>query len=132
MQKMMWTRIILALVVLGGLAVVSLSYLNPSETAQTASLSPIESAARAQVGRPVSVREEFRKEEAGWVFVCGTVTEADGTDLVLSAELESADFCALRQSDAPDTLTEFDFGSTDMPAMDWLETYSLPATLLNE
>lgn len=129
---MMWTRIILAVVVLGGLAMVSLSYLKPTESEQAAALSPVAQAASDRVGRAVNVEEEFRKEEAGWIFTCGTVTEADGTDLALTEAYESADYCALQKADTPDALTEFDFGSTDMPAMDWLETYSLPPNLLSE
>lgn len=95
----------------------------------------VEDAASRQLNRPVAVKVDLKNEIDGWVFVCGVVTEPDGSDLKIESEgseaaYESDNFCALAKVQGKQELSEFDFGSTDMPAMDWLERYDLSTDIL--
>ncbi|WP_299736715.1 hypothetical protein [uncultured Roseobacter sp.] len=96
----------------------------------------ISEAASRQIDRPVAVKIEMQNQSDDWAFVCGTVTEADGTVLKIGtgaseAAYESDAFCALAKISDMTELSEFDFGSTDMPAMDWLEKYNLDPAILS-
>ncbi|WP_187430852.1 hypothetical protein ROLI_016050 [Roseobacter fucihabitans] len=95
----------------------------------------IENAASGKLERPVAIDVDFRGRFENWRFICGTVTDPDGTPLVvaptgLPAPYENNDFCALLDTKDGGALVEFDFGSTDMPAMDWLERYDLDPAIL--
>lgn len=91
-------------------------------------------AASRQLDRPVAVKIDLQNEIDNWVFICGSVTEVDGKALVpdtTGTRYESDDFCALADTKDADQLAEFDFGSTDMPAMDWLDRYDLDPVIFN-
>lgn len=95
----------------------------------------IQEAASRQLDRPVGLKIDFKNEVEDWIFICGSVTEADGAALKIEtnnveAAYESDAFCALANSQELTQLSEFDFGSTDMPAMDWLERYDLNPDIL--
>jgi hypothetical protein len=71
-----------------------------------------------------------------WRLVCGVPLEPDGTpfDLARSRLADSeygAHFCALaRVGEAGAEIVEFDIGSNDMPAVDWIERHDLPPDIL--
>ena len=82
------------------------------------------------IDRRVAATIDFQREHDGWQFACGTITEADGAPLDIT-DLESDTFCALVDPESPELLTAFDFGSTDMPAIDWMEVHGFPPELLS-
>jgi hypothetical protein len=89
------------------------------------------------VGRPVAAAFTVRGDSGTWHFLCGRPEETDGRPFdidrsALASNEFGADFCALvtTRSGAPE-IVEFDIGSNDMPAMDWVEKYHLPVGILS-
>lgn len=81
----------------------------------------------------VDVTFDFQQNVDAWSFVCGTVAKLDGTAIVTGDNtLESPDFCALLDTSRAPSVLELDIGSTDMPAVDWMERYDLPKALFEE
>ncbi|MFK7765209.1 MAG: hypothetical protein AB8B62_18235 [Roseobacter sp.] len=81
----------------------------------------------------VVVTFDFEQNVDAWGFVCGTVAKPDGTAIATGGSaLESSDFCALLDFSGTPNVRELDIGSTDMPAVDWMETHDLPKALFNE
>ena len=78
-------------------------------------------------GRPVDVRIETRATSGDWTLMCGGPLEVSGRPFViersrLAASEFGASFCALlRQTGPAYEIVEFDIGSNDMPAVDWVE-----------
>jgi hypothetical protein len=99
-------------------------------------LAVVQSSIETQLAQPVGLAVEFDQTAGPWQLICGTVTAPGGGELVADTDTtdallaESRDVCALLDiSDIP-RVVELDIGSTDMPAMDWLEQYDLPPELL--
>lgn len=93
-------------------------------------------AAQEILGQAVSLSVEYEQRADTWVLMCGKVLAPDGTTFEAQSEStvlqlqDSADYCALIDSSEGMTVRELDIGSTDMPAMDWMEQYALPPELL--
>ena len=121
-------------VALAGLAISGCQTLtaNEPQSAQGAVLAAVES----ELSQPVGIAPDFVQTAAPWQLLCGTVTAPDGgtfTPTTVLAETllaESRDFCALLDISNGAQVLELDIGSTDMPAIDWLEAYDLPPELL--
>jgi hypothetical protein len=90
----------------------------------------------AALGRRAGADFSHNAGRGPWRLVCGVPLEPDGTpfDLARSKLADSeygAHFCALaRLGDAGVEIVEFDIGSNDMPAVDWIERYDLPPGIL--
>jgi hypothetical protein len=88
------------------------------------------------VGRPVDAVFSVEGRSGDWRFLCGRPVEPDGRPFDIErSRLASTEFgayfCALvtlRSGDAE--VVEFDIGSTDMPAVDWVRKYHLPMKIL--
>ncbi len=81
----------------------------------------------------VSITVDFEQNAGVWGLLCGTVVSPDGSAITTPEDTwESADYCALLDLTAAPKVVELDMGSTDMPAMDWMEAYDLPDALFKE
>lgn len=137
---MIAARKIPVLIVLAGLGFLAYGYFSPDNDAPDLE-EMIAAAASDKMARPVAIETQFRNQIGDWTLLCGVATEPDGSELKIAAltggtsgeaQYESGNFCALANTDNASQLTEFDFGSTDMPAMDWLTQHDLPPEILTE
>jgi len=94
------------------------------------------------LGRPANYEITHRKSQGVWTFLCGRPLEIDGSPFdyktsklsdIYAEGLGDDSFCALLKSENDQQkIMEFDIGSNDMPALEWIETYGIPAEILDD
>jgi hypothetical protein len=99
----------------------------------------VSEAAKSNLAADVVLSSEFFQEQGPWTLVCGEVFDLEGHPIsdpraqVGLTPFESSNYCALLENRAGKLeLTELDIGSTDMPAMDWMQEHQFPMDLLSE
>ena len=128
--------------VTSGLAALSVAFAAAGQPAfaggdePTALLELVRQRVSQAAGRPVDVRIETRATRGDWTLMCGVPLEVSGRPFAiersrLAASEYGASFCALLREAGPAyEIVEFDIGSNDMPAVDWVEKYDLSPALL--
>lgn len=94
------------------------------------------------LGRPARYEVIHRKSQGPWTFICGRPLEMNEKPFdyknsklseTYSQGLGDDSFCALMKGEKGQLeVIEFDIGSNDMPALEWIEAYEIPAEILDD
>jgi len=94
------------------------------------------------LGRPAKYEITHKKSQGPWTFLCGKPLEMNEQPFdyknsklneLYSDGLGDDSFCALMKGENDQLeVIEFDIGSNDMPALEWIETHDIPAEILDD
>lgn len=116
----------------------------PTQAAQMTEFSTLDDMVRSSLGealgRDVSFKKSYKRENDDWLILCGKPMEMNGQPFnyeesplkeMHQENLIEDKFCLLaKKSNSGFTLMENDIGSLDSPVLSWLSDYQLPPDLI--
>lgn len=116
----------------------------PTQAAQRTEFSTLDNMVRSSLGdalgKDVSFKESYKRENDDWLILCGKPMEMNGQPFnyeesalkeMHQESLIEDKFCLLaKKSNTGFTLIENDIGSLDSPVLSWLSDYQLPYDLI--